>query len=469
MKIIRKIFACFLAAAVMCCSSIATVGAVDYVVIKLDDVKPKAGGTLAISEIMNAIKSGNPYYVEIETGTDTKLDENSIALLKTSGLDVKLKNLAPTGVDGLTYNVDIAANQVAKMPNKSFDFGTVIQQTTEDCMIAVGNTIINRVIAKDSYIIMSRASGNFGFAYDLKFNVNVDSRNRMYLYYISDDGRVLDAAALLINNNGAITITMSHASAFILTAEQISSDGSYSGASSGSGSSSGGSSAGGSSDDNTGEAGDTPDDNTGEPGDTPEDNTGEAGDTPDDNTGEADDTPDVAKPDEFESNGVTATADDGVIPAGAVFTVEPISSDNNSRFSYEINFTVNGEKVQPNGYVTVKIPVPEALAGKTIFVYRVSDSGTYIRLSAEVVDGYVVFKTNHFSEYILSATRLSNPIEDDDDDDDISASNSTDTSTDNNNSGTAANPDTGVAGGITFTLGLATLAGATVLLSKKKR
>ncbi|MCH5209199.1 MAG: leucine-rich repeat domain-containing protein, partial [Oscillospiraceae bacterium] len=70
-------------------------------------------------------------------------------------------------------------------------------------------------------------------------------------------------------------------------------------------------------------------------------------------------TPDVAEPDEFESNGVKATADDGVIPAGAVFSVEPKSSnESNTQFSYEINFTLNGEKIQPNGYVTVKIPVP---------------------------------------------------------------------------------------------------------------
>lgn len=444
-KIIRKVFACILAAAVMC-SFIATVGASGIGnIFNLEDIKPKAGDTLAISKIMDAFESGNKYYVEIEAGTDTKLDKDGIALLKAKGLDVNLNNLAPTGVDGLPYDVTIAANQVAKM-GSSFDFGTVIQQTTEDCMIAVGNTVINSVIAKDSYIIVPAASGNYTFDYKLKFNANVDRKSKMYLYSISDDGKVMDATALFSNNDGAINIKMSHASAYILTTTQISSAGSSGGASSGSGSSSGGSSAGGSSSD---------------------DNTGEAGDTPDDNTGEAGDTPDVAEPDEFESNGVTAAADDGVLPDGAVFSVEPIGSDDNSRFSYEINFTVNGEKVQPNGYVTVKIPVPAALDGnQTIYVYRVSD-GRYKRLASDIVDGYVVFKTNHFSEYILSATRISNPPKDDDDDYTYT-DNSADSSTDNNNSGTTANPDTG-AEGIMLTLGLFTLAGAAAVMSRKRR
>ncbi|MCH5196635.1 MAG: leucine-rich repeat domain-containing protein [Oscillospiraceae bacterium] len=178
--------------------------------------------------------------------------------------------------------------------------------------------------------------------------------------------------------------------------------------------------------------------------------------------------PEVTEPDVFESNGVTATADDGVLPDGAVFSVEPKSSnESNTQFSYEINFTLNGEKIQPNGYVTVKIPVPEALVGKTIFVYRVSDSGRYTRLKAEVVGGYIVFETNHFSEYILSATRISNPTEDDDDDYTYT-DNSADSSTDNNNSGTTTNPDTGFAE-LSLTIGLLALAGAVVVVSKKKK
>ena len=431
------------------CSFIATVGASEIGnIFNLEDIKPKAGDTLAISKIMDAITSDKLYFVEIELDTDTKLDKYGITLLKDQGLDVFLKKLFPNGVAGArTYNVAIDAKQVAKMP-ESFDFGTAIMKTDEDGKIIVGNTIIDYVIAEGSYIIMPVAKGDFGFEYDLEFNAG--SKDYKYLYYISDKGDVTDATKSLTNQNGTITFSMSHASAYVLTAEKLPGDiaADIRPADPSTGSSSGGSSAGGSSSD---------------------DNTGETGDTPDDNTGEGGDTPDVAEPDEFESNGVTATANDGVLPDGAVFSVEPISSDDNSRFSYEINFTVNGEKVQPNGNVTVKIPVPAALDGNpTIYVYRVSD-GRYKRLASDIVDGYVVFKTNHFSEYILSATRISNPPSNLDGDDDYTyTDNSADTSTDNNNSGTTANPDTG-AEGIMLTLGLFTLAGAAAVMSRKRR
>jgi hypothetical protein len=69
--------------------------------------------------------------------------------------------------------------------------------------------------------------------------------------------------------------------------------------------------------------------------------------------------------------------------------------------SYEISFEVDGEKVQPNGKVTVKLPVPAGYNAETIAVYYVDDNGNKTRLNSKVENGFVIFETNHFSEYVI--------------------------------------------------------------------
>lgn len=69
--------------------------------------------------------------------------------------------------------------------------------------------------------------------------------------------------------------------------------------------------------------------------------------------------------------------------------------------AYDISLTVDGESVQPNGYVTVKLPLPEGFNAETTEVYYVAPDGTKTKLDSTVENGYVVFETNHFSEYVL--------------------------------------------------------------------
>ncbi|MCH5203221.1 MAG: leucine-rich repeat domain-containing protein [Oscillospiraceae bacterium] len=169
-----------------------------------------------------------------------------------------------------------------------------------------------------------------------------------------------------------------------------------------------------------------------------------------------------------EATKITAAAEEGAFESGTELVVAALAdkTDENN-FTFDISFKKDGNEVQPNGYVTVRIPVPDALAGKTIYVYRAEADGSYTNMNAKLTDdGYIEFKTNHFSEYIVT----SEPIYDDndDDDDDISTRNSTDTSTDNNNFGTVANPDTGAVG-FSLTIGLIALAGAAVVVSRKRK
>ena len=72
---------------------------------------------------------------------------------------------------------------------------------------------------------------------------------------------------------------------------------------------------------------------------------------------------------------------------------------------------LNDMVVQPNGTVTVKIKVPENLTGDKFYVYRIESDGSYTDMKAEYSDGYITFKTSHFSEYIISTQSLTESAE----------------------------------------------------------
>ncbi|MBQ3135871.1 MAG: leucine-rich repeat domain-containing protein [Clostridia bacterium] len=69
--------------------------------------------------------------------------------------------------------------------------------------------------------------------------------------------------------------------------------------------------------------------------------------------------------------------------------------------SYDISFVLNGEKVQPNGNVTVKIPIPTDFSAENCVIYYVDVNGNKTLIPSRYEDGYIVFETDHFSEYVL--------------------------------------------------------------------
>ena len=147
---------------------------------------------------------------------------------------------------------------------------------------------------------------------------------------------------------------------------------------------------------------------------------------------------------DYSDNGVTASAEKGVIANGAALSVKAVEDKTNDKnVTYEISFKNGDKEVQPNGKVTVKIPVPDAFKDKTIYVYRV-EGDKYVDMKAKVENGFVVFETSHFSEYVLTTEKHADAVSDKD------------------------NPDTGAAG-IALTLGLATLAGAAVVVYRKRK
>ena len=69
---------------------------------------------------------------------------------------------------------------------------------------------------------------------------------------------------------------------------------------------------------------------------------------------------------------------------------------------FDIEITADGENVQPNGTVLVKIPLPKGYNQNKCVVYYVADDGTMEELKTyHYKDGYVYFETDHFSYYAV--------------------------------------------------------------------
>lgn len=87
----------------------------------------------------------------------------------------------------------------------------------------------------------------------------------------------------------------------------------------------------------------------------------------------------------------------------------------NTRIVYDITLLDSGDNIiQPDGKVTVKIPVPEIWADTKLYVYRVETDGTYTDMNAILENGYMVFVTEHLSKYILTTEKIEVGAEDTD-------------------------------------------------------
>lgn len=155
---------------------------------------------------------------------------------------------------------------------------------------------------------------------------------------------------------------------------------------------------------------------------------------------------------------IEVIAKPNVIPKEAHFSVRLDDKNTTAeRIAYNCYFTYNGAEYEPTDTVTVRIPVPVAMRdiADTLKVYHLQD-GKYVNMKAKVENGYLVFDTDHFSTYIVTAENLENG-------DNLSTpSTSTPTTSDKDN------PNTGVAA-VATSFGAVAIAGVTVLVVRKKR
>ena len=154
---------------------------------------------------------------------------------------------------------------------------------------------------------------------------------------------------------------------------------------------------------------------------------------------------------------VQVIAKPNAIPKEAHFSVRLDDANTTAeRIAYNCFFTYNGAEYEPTDTVTLRIPVPVAMRdiANTLKVYHLQD-GKYVNMKAKVENGYLVFDTDHFSTYIVTAENLESG------DNSSAPSTSTPTTPDNDN------PNTGVAVAAAF--GVAAIAGAAVPVLRKKR
>lgn len=117
-----------------------------------------------------------------------------------------------------------------------------------------------------------------------------------------------------------------------------------------------------------------------------------------------------------------------VVPSGTTLVAEKVSDGKAyntavtalgkdvSKFEmYDINLINNNAKIQPNGKVKVSIPVPDGYDISKIVVYKVADDGTKTKYDMTIKDGFIIFETDHFSNYIVAeqSTATENTKKDD--------------------------------------------------------
>ena len=89
----------------------------------------------------------------------------------------------------------------------------------------------------------------------------------------------------------------------------------------------------------------------------------------------------------LDAKNITDTFDGSVLPKGAILIA-----------AYDVNLEKDGKAVQPANVVTVKIPCDDPDAK----VYRQETDGSLTDMNAVYRDGYLVFKTTHFSRYLVA-------------------------------------------------------------------
>lgn len=106
------------------------------------------------------------------------------------------------------------------------------------------------------------------------------------------------------------------------------------------------------------------------------------------------------------TDGATNISVTGTLPDGTVLKTEEKAQDSTSA-AYDITLTdKDGKAIQPTGTVTVKIPVPEALNGKDLKVFREESDGKYTNMNAKLENDVLSFDTDHFSVYVVTESDL---------------------------------------------------------------
>ena len=89
--------------------------------------------------------------------------------------------------------------------------------------------------------------------------------------------------------------------------------------------------------------------------------------------------------------------------SGGAFNIIDLNLNSSQSCIFDIKLTKNGVNVQPNGLVTVRIPLPDGYdPARTRIFYISNEAGGQVEnMNARVEGGYLVFETDHFSHYAV--------------------------------------------------------------------
>jgi|GEM_PF-6677913 len=112
---------------------------------------------------------------------------------------------------------------------------------------------------------------------------------------------------------------------------------------------------------------------------------------------------------------ISIAAEEGVLPQNTQLAVSFVTEDTeNYRFTqsllkdiaqrqtiYEISLSSDGVQIQPNGKVTVRLPIPEGYNRRSLGIVRVMPDGTLQSLDFVIDGDFLVVQTGHFSLYAI--------------------------------------------------------------------
>ena len=111
--------------------------------------------------------------------------------------------------------------------------------------------------------------------------------------------------------------------------------------------------------------------------------------------------------------GISLNTQQGVLPEGTTFEVDDVFDGtyftllnrevgNIESTMYNITPKADGENVQPDGWVLVRLPLPAGYDPANVNIYYIStETGVIERMDSYIEDGYICFQTNHFSVYAI--------------------------------------------------------------------
>jgi hypothetical protein len=185
-----------------------------------DDAVSTGVLTDAAIEAIIASADGNELLIPVAEDSKGKLviQEEVIAAIKESGITVTLE---VTSDDGFTYFVTIDPDTITKVT--AIDVAMNFTVGTEE-----GDEVSGVEIPAGSIVIEPNQKGDFGMELtvtlpaDVLGDINAEDAN---LFYISSNGKVTEMSdSISANADDSVSITISHASAYVITDADLNGD-----------------------------------------------------------------------------------------------------------------------------------------------------------------------------------------------------------------------------------------------------